>query len=511
MSTIFPTEDQETTTNNQDIEQEAVQAADRVVNGTEVHNNSPVVDTTSSSPSTPLPIEKPKKKFKLPSKKVSFALVAAVLISGIGAAFLVFGGTSTPVNESTSQARTVQKMGAELIIADGAVQQSQDNATWAEVKAGAQIAEGSYVKTNSESRAVIGLDDGSAIRINSNSVVKVDSLDSTDVKITNENGTVYTRVVPSDRQFSVAIADETYKALGTAYITTNTETTKGVEVYHSKVSLTKTNVEVPEGKYYYTTSSSADTTNKVGDIPVDKVQQDSFLAWNYEQDKKVDEFKDKLGYLTKIDEKTAAASTTTTTPAQQTGSITLKGVKVSNGVKLTWQVSNVSAPMGFKIVKSGKANPVYPGSDYKYASSPDARSYTWSISDGGTYHFRVCIYTGGGCSIYSNDVVVTAPKTEDKKEEATGSTPSGSTALTHTGGKNFSWTLNGSAPHGFKLVWSTNPNPVYPGNDYQYYSSSETRDGTITPKEAGTYNVRVCIYTGGGCTGYSNQLTVTVD
>lgn len=61
---------------------------------------------------------------------------------------------------------------------------------------------------------------------------------------------------------------------------------------------------------------------------------------------------------------------------------------------------------------------------------------------------------------------------------------------------------------GYKLVWSTSPNPVYPGADAQYFESGST-SGYIKVYSAGTYYIRVCNYTGDGCDTYSNQVTVT--
>lgn len=489
---------------NKEIEQQSVDAADRLLEST------PRSDEVSQTNVVNLSINQTKTAGRWSafwSKKMLFASLAILLVTVVGLASLfLLNKSSTP---QQSKVESIKTMGAEITIADGTVQISKDNTYWKDIKIGEQISQGDYIKTTTNSRAVVSLDDGSAIRINSSSLVQINILQTKNVKLTNISGTVYTRVVPSERQFSVAIAEETYKAMGTAYITTNTDSTKGVEVYHSKVKLNQNAIEVSEGKYYYTNSTDPNTQKKVGDIPIDKIKQDQFLVWNYEQDKKVEDYKDKLGYLTKIDEKPTA---TTVPPATNSGSLSLSGVKSSGGIKLLWQLNGLSAPMGFKIVKATTPNPVYGVNDYKYINNAETRSYLWNITNGGTYHFRVCIYDGQGCNNYSNNITLTAPyEAEVKKEESNYTSPSGSLALTHNGGKNFSWALSGNAPKGYKLVWSTSPNPVYPGNSYQYYSSQETKSGSINPESAGTYYVRVCIYTGGGCTGYSNQITVTVD
>lgn len=450
---------------------------------------------------------------KQPGKKRLVLLIAII------AAIVLVGAILTMIalrKDDTETARTanvskVSLMGAELTIVDGEVQVSSDNVTWHDAKVGDQLKQGSYVRTQPSSRTVIALDDGSAIRINNGSVVKLDNLAVNNVVVTNVSGEVYTRVVPSSRKFSVKIADEQYVAMGTAYKTVNTAETAGVEVYHSTVKVVHSGVDVTEGKYYYTKAGTAATQQTLSDIPVEKVKQDAFLAWNYEQDKQNSEFKDKLGYLTKIDEPTAqqtaatANKTTTTTTPSATSKITLTGVAGDSGIKLTWSLTGLSAPNGFKVVKSLAANPTYGKDSYIYVSSPSATSYTYSLKDGKTYHFRVCIYTGDGCSTYSNDVAVQAPLKEGSSSED----PTGTLTLTGTGGNTVSWVLNGSSPKGYKLVWSTSSAPVYPGSDYNYYSDPSTKNGTVNAS-AGTYRVRVCMYTGGGCTNYSNEITVVI-
>ena len=73
------------------------------------------------------------------------------------------------------------------------------------------------------------------------------------------------------------------------------------------------------------------------------------------------------------------------------------------------------------------------------------------------------------------------------------------------------WTLtNMTSPNGFKIVQSTQLNPVYPGNEYHYLSDPSVRADNWTGLSAGTYHFRVCEYLGGACGIYSNDLVVIV-
>ncbi len=196
-----------------------------------------------------------------------------------------------------------------------------------------------------------------------------------------------------------------------------------------------------------------------------------------------------------------------TTPQEL--SISLSGSKVDNGVKLNWSVSGGSVDNGFKIVKSTSPNPVYPGNTYKYLTSNSVRSYTWELTDGKTYHFRVCQYNGNGkCLKYSNDITVTAPKVEEETPDPVSISLSAEAVST---GVNLSWSVSGdnSSSDGFKIVKSSDPNPVYPGNDYEYKNDNSLRSYTWG-LDAGTYNFRVCQYVSGECISYSNNVEVTV-
>jgi hypothetical protein len=77
------------------------------------------------------------------------------------------------------------------------------------------------------------------------------------------------------------------------------------------------------------------------------------------------------------------------------------------------------------------------------------------------------------------------------------------------------WTLSGSAPYGYKVIQSTQPEPVYPprdGDHFQYFSSqSDTKYTWEGLPNGKTYHFRVGIYDGNGhIVSYSNNVSVTL-
>ncbi len=403
---------------------------------------------------------------------------------------------------------------AEVSLVSGQVEKSEKSGTWLELKNGDNVSQGDLVRVNGEGRAVITLDDGSAVRLDSSSRVELVSLDPKNIEIDNEAGEVYTRVVKADRPFVVKIGDESYKAMGTAYKTVNDASEKGVYVYESKVQVVAEDKEISEGEKYLTQyDADGSLIRKILEISSDEITVDTFLQWNKTQDLKSTEFKKYMGVL-QVETTTAETKTTQTestqtenTQVQQTtpvveASIALSGSASSDAINLSWNATGVDTSHGFKVIKGTSANPVYPGNSAVYIKS--GGSYSWKITDGVTYNFRVCQYTGSGCGVYSNNIQITAPHVEDGAVN--------SINLAAGEGSNVSWTVDGYSDLGFKLVWSKVSSPTYPnrGSDrYHYYSSSGTTSGSIEAfGGSGTYYVRVCEYLGGTCGVYSNEITV---
>lgn len=210
---------------------------------------------------------------------------------------------------------------------------------------------------------------------------------------------------------------------------------------------------------------------------------------------------------TKDEEKPEEAS-------DQSATITLSAKLVAGSIaQLYWKADGSDFNQGFKVVRSESPNPVYPGDDYHYFSQNWMRSDTWysGFKAGHTYHFRVCEYLGGKCGAYSNDVSLTWPGEQAQPEENTGnSSKSINLNIATSGAKaSLTWSVqNFTSAMGFKVVVSENPNPVYPGNDYHYYSESSKRSDTWGGLESGqTYHFRVCEYLGGKCGVYSNDVS----
>ena len=399
--------------------------------------------TTAALVNVPEPSQpKPSKVAGLfTSKKqaVIAAVMAGVLVLGGGAAAFALL-YQAPVPEAqvadTTQVKQVAKMGVAVTLVDGAAEYQRGAGAWQALTADSQLKEGDAVRT-ADGRVVLTLDDGSALRLDANTNVTLTSLVATDVKIAQTGGTAYSRVVPSERSYTVTVDGAEYKALGTAFSTINHTDEKGVQVYQSSVKVKGVTDAVTEGKQYF--KANADTTlkDKVTDINLDTAAGNEFLRWNLGEDEKIDTFKSKLGMLAKVKERAeqkakeqeeaiakAEAQTrtsqltttkekpliendekTTTANRVKPGTLT---VSVNSAGKATWSFSGV-APYGYKLVAAKTRNPTYPESFWVYYNDSSTTSGEVPAKDGkGTYYVRVCAYTNGTesepCVNYSNEV-----------------------------------------------------------------------------------------------------------
>jgi len=76
-------------------------------------------------------------------------------------------------------------------------------------------------------------------------------------------------------------------------------------------------------------------------------------------------------------------------------------------------------------------------------------------------------------------------------------------------GKDIKWTVDGHSDKGFKVVWSKDPKPTYPGDKFHYYTDPDKNSDTLRAFDgSGIYHVRVCEYLGGKCGVYSNEIKV---
>ena len=210
---------------------------------------------------------------------------------------------------------------------------------------------------------------------------------------------------------------------------------------------------------------------------------------------------DKLEVKLEEDEKEIAVATSS--------QLILSSKKSDDGVKLVWEAKNLGKFDGFKLVKSKETNPVYPGDDYKYITAKETRTYLWNISDGNKYHFRACLYVGGKCSLYSNDILVEAPEKSGDGDYAS----SVSLSAVEDGDNTYlKWSISGGeAPMGYKVVKSKDKNPEYPEDGYyKYISDGDTKKVKLEGFDSGDiYHFRVCIYKGGSCGAYSNDVEVS--
>lgn len=452
---------------------------------------------------------------------IIIAIVTVVVLVAVGLVLKLTVWNDKTVKEDTdASVQKVQKLGVAVTLVDGDASYRHGEGEWQTLATTTELAEGDDVRTAENGRVVLTFDDGSALRLDHKSNVALTSLAAKDIHITQSEGTAYSRVVASDRSYIVTVDKVNYQALGTAFVTVNNETEKGVQVYHSKVKVDGIADAVVEGKQYYKQHGNDALKGKVSDLDLDALAGSDFVDWNTTEDEKEASFKEKLGVLKTIREKRELAREAPEKPAQSSpqqpsASLQLTGSATDKGAALNWTVTGVDVASGFKVVRSASSQtPTFGRDDAVYVDKSTARSYTWSTKKAGTYWYRVCAYrpAGGSCVNYSNAVQVTTTGSSHDDDKDGEKVTRGNMTLAVDGSGNATWSYTGVAVHGYKLVMSKSQNPTYPDNSVAYFDRSKT-SGSVSLIKFGTYYLRICAWTNGSesepCVDYSNQVTVT--
>ncbi len=445
-------------------------------------------------------------------------------------------------------------LAASLALADGSVEIDFGDGKWMAAREGDGVKAGTNLRT-AQGKAVVSFDDGSVMRLDAFTEVHVETITRNAITVENLSGRVYSRVDKTgDLVWTVKSLGTETTALGTAFSVQGNNNNKqvNVDVFESKVKVKVKKddglfeKEVAAGKGLIVDQSqplSKATAEKT--VTVETAKKDAFVKWNIQEDAKTDE---PLGDFASVateeelaEEALAVEEALKTEPAPApvvktvavetepapkpapapTPYIKLAAIAGDAGVKLTWSIGGgLTAPYGFKVVKSKELKPVYPGNDYNYLSNPDARSFVWKVADGETYHFRVCTYNGdGACKTYSNDVSIKTALAVKEPAKSSGSgfeyigTELQLSAMPIDGAVKLSWSpCTSSTFQGYKVVRSeTDSNPYYPNNGYLQYITS--RDSTYykdTNVTAGkSYYYRICSLQSDGPVTCGNVVQVT--
>ncbi len=399
-------------------------------------------------------------------------------------------------------------LSGEIALAEGNVQYQSDS-SWVAVTSGQSVKQGTAIKTGPDARAVINLDDGSAVRLDQSSEITLTALNNSTITITQISGRAYHRVEPGQVTYQVNTPQATTTALGTIFSTSSNQSTDTVHVLESKVrvkpkamlkDLDNNQVEVATGKQAFINP----TELKVDSIDQDSLKDDFYL-WNSALDKG-----QPMPSATPKPTSTPQPTKTIAPASSQAAAITLTGSVGPGKATLKWKLHGTSAPQGFKIIKSHTDNPAFGKDEAVYVSDSQATSYTWANLDNKATNFRIGIYNGSGISLYSNTINIT-PQAKPSSVSYSGNISLGAPVREATK-VILNWTAtNQDQVGGWKVVYSTSPNPTYPEHTANYASPSD-RSTTFKDLPSGTYYFRVGAWIDSKVTNsaYSNQVQITI-
>ncbi len=400
--------------------------------------------------------------------------------------------TDLKVKSNDTQEKKDVNLAGNIAIADGEVMLMQDGENWETAVPQDTVRELTALKTGASSKAVIMLDDGSAIRMNENSEIVLKQLDPEKIIIDQISGEVYHRVEKDpSREYVVTSeeknADYSVTALGTAFNVSGDGTSVKCLESAVKVVYAKDKPEelVEQGKEFVYDGEKGEVKSIKGDS-----LDNEWFKFNKEQDKDINA---NLGVFENED----APSLTITAPANnsetQNSSVVVKGTTESgNTVK-------------FKIDGNWTEVSNNDGTFEKEMSLKDGKN----IIEVKTYN-QAGLYTAKSVTVTKT----TTPETSTSFKITSLTSPA-------AGKISVTWEMTGYAEKaGFKIAFSKNANPTYPGRtgDYYYYvSGGSSRSASFTHDqlaEGGVFNVRVCRYWAGEsgiqCDIYTQNVAVSV-
>ena len=370
-----------------------------------------------------------KKRYSQKFKSNNFTVYIYWILGGLAAIALIYFIGSFLKTAGVS---------AKLVFQEGDVfVRKYANEEWEKVEIDTRLKKLDEVKTMEGSKAIISFEDGDIIRMDEYSRIILSEEDG-DTLIIQTDGATYDRVVKNEKkkyrvEFSgIEGAPETkIESLGTAFWVKKIGTELSVGVLEGKIKYLEeeiaTSLEIEDGQKIIVKNGQESRKDIDGDD-----LRDDFITWNIDQDNKKEmslgaSVRLKLAEIT--EESSEEQSDTDNAEGEedennedndQEKTLTLNGEATTSGVTLKWEMKNVEAPEGFKVVKGSQRNPEYPGSYYRSVRSGETTSYTWDTTDGETYYFRVCVYDGSsGCQLYSNDLEVKTVEVSgtEKKED----------------------------------------------------------------------------------------------
>ncbi|MDX1765662.1 MAG: FecR domain-containing protein [Candidatus Saccharimonadales bacterium] len=415
--------------------------------------------------------------------KMLWLALIALLIAAAGIGFLFLNRDDPVKNDSSDQSYT---LGSAAVLVEGTVEQRTPGGDWSTINVGDSLAPQTEIRTGSDGRVVVNIDDGSAIRLDYDSEARLSSLKADNIVIDNTDGQMYSRVVASEgRTFEVSIGEAEFVSVGTAFRTLNTADQKGVETFESKVKVKSDETEVEEGKGYYTKNPDGET-DKVVDLDIEKLKDDDFIKWNKDKDGENDAYKDKLGFIGDFEGPSLKINNPPDGKVTDNSSIDVQGITEA----------------GATVTINGKNVDVQAEGEFDHKINLEWGKNTITV-----------IAKDANGNTTKKTIKVTR-QSEESKEEEKPETQS----ITLSGevdsdkGKIFlEWSVNNVETTKFKVVWAEPPTkPEYPSpNDGSMLVADKS--AVVTGLYDKTYYFRVCAYDAdtGKCTLYSNKIQLT--
>ncbi|MBK5092581.1 MAG: FecR domain-containing protein [Actinobacteria bacterium] len=320
---------------------------------------------------------------------------------------------------SAGQKSVPWKLFASITERDGYVEVLKPEGSWRRAGEGERLEVGSRVRSGPRSYASVVFPEGSVMRLTDGSEARIKSLGSRSVAVEHVKGSTYHRV-QKGTEYTVANADVSFRALGTAFNVEN-RVPKQLEIVTIENA-----VEVEVGSHEPIKVSQGEVMvvamageKKAEKQPVSRERLEEERL--YASAKKDAEAGNPTGIYKELDV-TMDQKPPKEQEAQYPQSklvISLGAVASETGVSLNWGVSGEGEYDALALLRSETSAPTLPADEISRYSDISMTSATDnSLLQEHTYQYRLAALDGPASVAYSNTVVVTVPKPRPKPGSA---------------------------------------------------------------------------------------------
>lgn len=437
------------------------------------------------------------------SKSFRAFLAVAIILPSLAffASYSYFSSKRSSAPIDTNAATITEDNQALLNFSEGEIEIGDPENGWKSLPNGQLINKGNFVRTLTNSRALIQFKNGNYVSLDSNTMVELTDISKGNIELVQYSGQVFSIVAKSNNKHTVILDDIKFESQGTLFLTQYKNSFPSLDVISSQVAVNLSGIlddPIIEIGQSYTHDISKSVPERITSIPTSAIKNNQFLSWNKELLRDNDNI-DSLGLLTADDLPEIVIN------EPQNGSITNKS---------SITILGSTSPLSKLKVGENNYNSDENGKfEFQYELSLGLNTILIKVTDEQGKSATKTITIEYQSETTTNPTSQPAIQQSAKESTDTNDFPINLSGKVSGNKLEFRWRLRSDldVKKGFKLVRSeSDTTPIFPKDTSVYIEDSDQREFTLHLSDNKTYHFRICIFEQDDvCTSYSNSVTLT--